>query len=101
MNHSIEVDDLGEVLAESMIVRLKDRGVTEEEAVSVHDAAMAAVLTSWPGLRDKCCEAILGLRRAGCEDQDLFAAVIQGFFRITGIAIADELFEKKISHRRN
>jgi hypothetical protein len=101
MTQLIEVEDLGNILAESMIRRLKDRGVTEDEALSVHDAAMDAVLTAWPGLKDRCCEAILGLRRSGCNDQDLIAAVVQGFFKVTGIAIADELFEKKISHRRN
>jgi hypothetical protein len=97
----MNVEDLGDILATSMIGRLKDRGVTPDEASSIHDSAVKAVNDAWPSLKSRCCEAISGLQNAGCTDRELMSIVVQGYFKVAGIEIADGLYSKHISHTRN
>lgn len=101
MANPINVDELGDILANSMIGRLKDKGVTPDEASAIHDSALQAVNDAWPSLKSRCCEAISGLQSAGCEDRELMSIVVQGFFKVAGIEIADGLYSKHISHTRN
>lgn len=101
MTNMIHVEDLGEILANAMVGRLKDRGTTESEASSIHDAAIQAVNDAWPNLKWKCCEATARLTNDGCRDREVIANVIYGFFRAAGIEIADGLYDTHISHTRN
>lgn len=97
----INPEDLGEILANAMVRRLKDRGTTPSEASSIHAAAIQAVNDAWPALKWRCCEAVARLTNEGCRDKEVISNVIHGFFKAAGIEIADGLYDSHISHTRN